>query len=38
MARAMKLAVEAGRLAFLSGRIPRKAYGSASSPIEGLVD
>jgi thiazole synthase len=38
MARAMKLAVEAGREAFLSGRIPRKAYGSASSPLEGLVD
>src|SRR5215471_5433288 len=36
MARAMKLAVEAGRSAFLAGRIPRKAYGSASSPIEGL--
>jgi thiazole synthase len=38
MAAAMKLAVEAGRAAFLAGRIPRKAYGSASSPIEGLVD
>lgn len=37
MARAMKLAVEAGREAFLAGRIPMKAYGSASSPIEGLV-
>src|ERR671918_2532273 len=37
MARAMKLAVEAGRLAFLSGRIPRKAYASASSPLQGVV-
>ena len=37
MARAMKLAVEAGRLAFLSGRIPRKIYASASSPLQGVV-
>src|SRR6476620_1267479 len=37
MARAMKLAVEAGRLAYLAGRIPKKAYASASSPVEGLV-
>ena len=37
MARAMRLAVEAGRLAFLAGRIPRKMYATASSPIEGLV-
>jgi thiazole synthase len=37
MARAMKLAVEAGREAFLAGRIPMKAYASASSPIAGLV-
>jgi thiazole synthase len=37
MARAMKLAVEAGRDAFLAGRIPRKRYASASSPVEGLV-
>lgn len=37
MARAMKLAVEAGRDAFLAGRIPMKAYGSASSPLGGLV-
>jgi thiazole synthase len=37
MARAMKLAVEAGREAFLAGRIPRKPYGSASSPVDGLV-
>jgi thiazole synthase len=38
MARAMRLAVEAGREAFLAGRIPRKAYASASSPIEGLIE
>ena len=37
MAMAMKLGVEAGRAAFLAGRIPRKRYASASSPIEGLV-
>lgn len=37
MARAMKLACEAGRLAFLSGRIPRKLYATASSPDEGRV-
>ncbi|MDX1625165.1 MAG: thiazole synthase [Wenzhouxiangellaceae bacterium] len=35
MAHAMRLAVRAGRLAFRSGRIPRKRYASASSPIEG---
>jgi thiazole synthase len=37
MARAMKLGVEAGRLAFRAGRIPRKAYASASSPMEGTI-
>ena len=37
MAEAMKHAVLAGRLAYLSGRIPRKMYATASSPIEGLV-
>jgi thiazole synthase len=37
MAEAMKLAVRAGRLAYLAGRIPRKLYASASSPVEGLV-
>jgi thiazole synthase len=37
MARAMKYAVEAGRLAYLSGRIPRKLYATASSPIEGVI-
>jgi thiazole synthase len=38
MARAMRLAVEAGRLAYLSGRIPKKLYATASSPIEGLLE
>ena len=37
MARAMRLAVEAGRLAYLSGRIPRKSYATASSPLHGVV-
>jgi len=37
MAESMKLAVRAGRLAYLAGRIPRKLYASASSPVEGLV-
>ncbi|MDB4972347.1 MAG: thiG, partial [Myxococcaceae bacterium] len=37
MARAMKLAVEAGRLAFLAGRIPKKLYATASSPLEGVI-
>ncbi len=37
MARAMKLAVEAGRLAYLAGRIPKKLYASATSPLEGVV-
>ena len=37
MATAMKKAVEAGRDAFLAGRIPRKLYASASSPVEGMV-
>ncbi len=36
MARAFRLATEAGREAYLAGRIPRKLYGSASSPQEGL--
>ncbi len=34
MARAMRLAVEAGRLAYLAGRIPKKLYATASSPIK----
>lgn len=37
MARAMKLAVEAGRDAYLAGRIPRKLYATASSPVEGVI-
>ncbi len=37
MAAAMRKAVEAGRDAFLAGRIPRKLYGSASSPVDGLI-
>ena len=37
MATAMKLAVRAGRLAYLAGRIPRKSYATASSPLDGLV-
>ena len=37
MAQAMKLATEAGRLAFLAGRIPRKLYGNASSPLGGVI-
>ena len=37
MARAMRLAVEAGRLAYEAGRIPKKAYASASSPVEGTI-
>jgi thiazole synthase len=37
MARAMKAGVEAGRLAFESGRMPKKLYASASSPLAGVV-
>ncbi|MBI4444390.1 MAG: sulfur carrier protein ThiS [Acidobacteria bacterium] len=37
MAQAMKLAVEAGRLAFFAGRIPKKMYATASSPLEGML-
>jgi len=38
MARAMKLAIEAGRLAYLSGRIEKKLYATASSPLSGLIE
>jgi thiazole synthase len=38
MAEAMNLAVRAGRLAYRAGRIPKKLYASASSPVEGLVE
>ncbi len=37
MAEAMKLAVQSGRLAYQAGRIPRKRYASASSPMLGVV-
>jgi thiazole synthase len=37
MAKAMKLAVEAGRLAYEAGRMPRRLYASASSPLDGLA-
>jgi thiazole synthase len=37
MAVAMKLAVEAGRLAYVAGRMPRKLYATASSPVTGVV-
>jgi len=37
MARAMKLGIEAGRLAYLSGRMPRKMYADPSSPLAGLI-
>ncbi|MDP3787203.1 MAG: thiazole synthase [Candidatus Omnitrophota bacterium] len=37
MARAMRLAVEAGRMAYLAGRIPKKQYASPSSPTEGII-
>jgi thiazole synthase len=37
MARAMRLGVEAGRLAFRAGRIPRRMHASASSPIDGTI-
>jgi thiazole synthase len=37
MARAMRLAVEAGREAFLAGRIPRKLFATASSPLQGVI-
>ena len=38
MARAMRLAVEAGRLAHRSGRIPRRLYAEASTPVEGAPE
>jgi thiazole synthase len=37
MARAMKLAIEAGRLAYEAGRMPRRLYATASSPLDGLA-
>ncbi len=38
MARAMRLAIEAGRLAFEAGRIPRKLYATASTPVDGAIE
>ncbi|MDH3215688.1 MAG: thiazole synthase [Candidatus Krumholzibacteria bacterium] len=38
MARAMRLAAEGGRLAYLAGRIPRRLFATASSPVEGMID
>jgi thiazole synthase len=38
MARAMRLAVEAGRLAFEAGRIPKRPYAAASSPIDQMIE
>ena len=37
MARAMRLGIAAGRLAYLAGRIPRRSYATASSPAQGLI-
>jgi thiazole synthase len=37
MAEAMKYGVMAGRQAYLAGRMPRKLYATASSPLEGVV-
>mgnify|MGYP001318635490 CR=1 FL=1 len=38
MATAMRLGIEAGRMAFLAGRMPRRAYANASSPEQGLIE
>jgi thiazole synthase len=38
MAEAMNMAVRAGRLAYLAGRIPKKLYATASSPLEGVIE
>ena len=38
MARAMKLAVESGRLAYLAGRMPKREWAVPSSPTEGMLD
>jgi thiazole synthase len=37
MATAMKLAIQAGRLAYMAGRMPKRLYASASSPLQGVV-
>jgi thiazole synthase len=38
MAEAMRKAVEAGRLAYLAGRIPKKLYATASTTMEGMIE
>jgi thiazole synthase len=38
MARAMALACEAGRLAFLAGRMAKRRYAAASSPVNGVIE
>ncbi|MGT4700559.1 hypothetical protein PDB1_05772 [Pseudomonas aeruginosa] len=38
MAEAMKHEIVAGRLAYLAGRMPRKRYAIASSPLDGMID
>ncbi len=38
MAKAMRMAVEAGRLAYVAGRIPKRLYATASSPTEGVIE
>jgi thiazole synthase len=37
MATAMKLAIEAGRLAYVAGRMQKRLYASASSPLQGVI-
>jgi thiazole synthase len=37
MATAMKLAIESGRLAYRAGRMPKRLYASASSPLAGVI-
>jgi len=37
MGLAMKLAIQAGRLAYLAGRMPKRLYASASSPLQGVI-
>ncbi len=37
MAKSMKLAIQSGRMAYLAGRMPKKKYGAASSPIDGKI-
>jgi len=37
MAEAMKHAIRAGRMSYLAGRIPKRPYATASSPIDGMI-